>query len=590
MEEIIVQNVCCPLWSRVRLSYLACLIPRPDSVFSWPPSSSLSRPYRNSRPGGSEFVRGIQSHDLEFLEGERSHVDPIQASFPCPRQFCAARSIAAHRRPNMAPPRSGARRRSAAASADSPLSSRRLSVRRREPFKREARDGSTAGAGGDDDGLPLSDEALLLVFSALSATSADLVRCAATCRRWRRLVSPDAAFICRRAQPPRSDPFIRSLALGFFHSRRTDGGAAPEPPRFVPLSAAASRYQPALAALVDGASRVLASRGGRLVLDLRRRANSRTTHTVRLGVCDQVVTAAGAGVDVLPPLRGKDSPSGPFACTVITAADEHGTVTAAQSQPQHASSYRVLLLYNRLSFTALRCYSSDAGSWGPEAQVVGARIGRSQLRGEAHAAVVHHGVVLWPRLAVALRLDSVIEPAPAAPPAAKKGSAGKTPPPPPRYTVAGFSLAARQRRWSMSTRTNAVHRLLGVMPDGELLRVEADQETIRAYWGGRKGGDGDGHGGTDGGCLLGEALKWKWTMHQALMGVHAVRLLWLFEKSGLFIFTATNNTSDHDTHVYTMDVETKQFRTVATGGGEPLLMEMCGYEMDRVALLASLGQ
>ncbi|WVZ94985.1 hypothetical protein U9M48_040802 [Paspalum notatum var. saurae] len=483
----------------------------------------------------------------------------------------------------MAPPRRGAHRRSAAAAAESP---RRLSVRRGEPFKREARDGSTAaaGAGEDDDGLPLSDEALLLVFSALSAASTDLVRCAATCRRWRRLVSADAAFICRRAPPPRADPFIRTLALGLFLTRCTNHRAAPALLWFVPLSAAASRHQPALAAVADGASRVLASRGGRIVLDLRRRANSRTTHAVRLGVCDPVM--GGGGVDVLPPLRGKDSPTGPFACTVITAADEHGTVTGSQSE--HASSYRVLLLYNRRSFTALRCYSSDAGSWGPEAQVVGARIGRSQLRGEAPAAVVHHGVVLWPGLAVALRLDSLLQPAPAVPPAAKKSSAGKTlPPPPPRYTVAGVSLAVRQRHWGMATMT--MNRLLGVMPDGELLRVEADYETIRAYWGGLKGGD-DG-GGMDGGCLLGEALQWKWTMKQALMGVHAVRLRWLFEKSGLFIFTAKSNASDdHDTHVYTMDVETKRFGRVATGGGgDPLLMEMCGYEMDRVALLASLG-
>lgn len=413
-----------------------------------------------------------------------------------------------------------------------------------------------AAAGGDDDGLPLSDESLLLIFSALADTG-DLVRCAATCRRWCRLVSADAAFICRRAPPPPSDPFIRSLALGFFHSR-TDGAA---PPRFVPLSAAAaSRHQPSLDALVDGASRVLASRNGRLVLDLRRRANSKTTHAVRLGVGN---TVADAGVDVLPPLRGKDSPAGPYACTVITAADEHGG-------RDHAS-YRVLLLYNRRGFTALRCYSSEAGSWGPEAQVVGARIGRSQLAGELHAAVVHCGVVFWPRLAVALRLDSLLQPAPAVANGSK---------PPPRYTVAGFSPAPWQHRHS-----NAVHRLLGVMPDGRLLRVEADSETIRAYWGGRHA---DGDGCIRGGCLLGEASKWKWTMKQVLMGVHTVRLRWLLEKSGVVIFTARND-ADPDTHVYTIGIETKQFTRVAAVS-EPSLVEMCGHEMHRATLLGSLGR
>ena len=85
-------------------------------------------------------------------------------------------------------------------------------------------------AAGDDDVLPLNDESLL-VFSALAATVADLVRCAATCRRWRRLVSMDATFICRHV-PRLADLFLRSLALGFFQSQ-TDIVTLPW---FVPLS------------------------------------------------------------------------------------------------------------------------------------------------------------------------------------------------------------------------------------------------------------------------------------------------------------------------------------------------------------------
>ena len=172
----------------------------------------------------------------------------------------------------MPPPRRAARRRSAtaaASAAESPRAvpgNRRLSVRHGEPLKREGR----CGGGGDDDGLPLSDEALLLVFSALSFTTADLVRCAATCRRWRRLVSADAAFICPLATP-RSDPCIGSLALGFFHSHMTDGGVAQ--PRFVPLSAAASRLQPSFSALVDGASRAVGSQNGRLAATARTRGS-----------------------------------------------------------------------------------------------------------------------------------------------------------------------------------------------------------------------------------------------------------------------------------------------------------------------------
>ena len=90
--------------------------------------------------------------------------------------------------------------------------------------------------------------------------------------------------------------------------------------------------------------------------------------------------------------------------------------------------------------------------------------------------------------------------------------------------------------------------------------------------------------------MTGEKLEWKWTMKQALMKVHTVRLRWLCEKSGLVVFTARNG-GDPDTHVYTVDVETKQFRRVATCS-EPAASsgEMCGYEMDRVTLLASLGR
>ncbi|CAO2192993.1 unnamed protein product [Urochloa humidicola] len=80
-------------------------------------------------------------------------------------------------------------------------------------------------------------------------------------------------------------------------------------------------------------------------------------------------------------------------------------------------------------------------------------------------------------------------------------------------------------------------------------------------------------------------------MKQALMRVHTGRLRWLCVKSGLVIFTA-RNCHGPDVHAYTVDVETRQFRRVATAAsGEPALLgEICGYEMDRATLLASLGR
>ncbi|CAO2199812.1 unnamed protein product [Urochloa humidicola] len=77
---------------------------------------------------------------------------------------------------------------SSAAAADPRRGRGLLSALRRDPTKQPHR--------ADDDGTPLTDELLLVIFAGVPDL-ADLVRCAATCRRWRRLVSADAAFICR---------------------------------------------------------------------------------------------------------------------------------------------------------------------------------------------------------------------------------------------------------------------------------------------------------------------------------------------------------------------------------------------------------
>ncbi|KAK3121076.1 hypothetical protein QOZ80_8BG0645670 [Eleusine coracana subsp. coracana] len=499
------------------------------------------------------------------------------------------------------PPRRSHRLSATAAAAEPPRTPRksggRLSVthRRAEQLKPERlRHGGAASADDDDDGLPLSDEALLLVFTALaSSATADLVRCAATCRRWRRLVSVDAAFICRGGgAPPRSDPFIRGLALGFFHFRTADV-QTPAPPRFVPFSsaAAATRYHlPSFAEVAGGASRVVASRNGYVVVDLLRVAKARSTHAVRLGVCNPVIAGGGGAVDVVPPLRGKDSPTGPYTCTVITAADDELGHTETRRVHGDHSWYLVILLYNRRRFTAVRCYSSATGSWGPETEVTGARIGRTHLAGGGlmHAAVVHRGVVFWPRLAVGLPVNSLLHPTPAVTVTTKNnGATTKT-----RHTIAGFSSEEQQQhhhRWWMSP-----ERLVGVTPDGRVLKVEADGETIRAYCGSvtkkKKMEEREDDNGGGWCSRLGTTLQWKWTLMQALVRVHSVTLRWMGEKSGLVLFTA-ENWDGPGTHVYTLDVETKEVTMMATAGGEsPPVGEVCGYEMDRVTLLASLGR
>ncbi|CAL4941213.1 unnamed protein product [Urochloa decumbens] len=98
------------------------------------------------------------------------------------------------------------------------------------------------GGGHDDDGLPLADEILLLIFAGLLDTD-DLARCAATCRRWRRLVSSEASFICR-SHPSRFVP------AGFFHQGEEYGVRAVS--RFVPLSPHTPRAAAAANALFAG--------------------------------------------------------------------------------------------------------------------------------------------------------------------------------------------------------------------------------------------------------------------------------------------------------------------------------------------------
>jgi hypothetical protein len=67
-----------------------------------------------------------------------------------------------------------------------------------------------------DDGTPLTDEILVGIFAGLP----DLVLCAGTCRRWRRLVSGEAAFISRVSRRTRG-VFVRILALGLFYTHPT---------------------------------------------------------------------------------------------------------------------------------------------------------------------------------------------------------------------------------------------------------------------------------------------------------------------------------------------------------------------------------
>ena len=104
---------------------------------------------------------------------------------------------------------------------------------------------------------------------------------------------------------------------------------------------------------------------------------------------------------VLPPLTGKDGVEH-FACTVLTADDYQYQVqdgVAITPPPPRLSSphYRLLVLYNRRDFTAIRSYSSKDGSWSPERRVTGAQLGKRQMRLTRGGVVAGGGSVSYGR-------------------------------------------------------------------------------------------------------------------------------------------------------------------------------------------------
>ncbi|KAL5225810.1 hypothetical protein ABZP36_012449 [Zizania latifolia] len=413
----------------------------------------------------------------------------------------------------------------------------------------------------EDDGLPLCDEILLLIMSLVPDT-ADLVRCAATCRRCRRLVSSDAAFVCQGSTPrPRSDRFIRPLAIGYYKMNIT---AAPlEEPRFVPLRSNSRRRQPLLVDLVDddgrqildASSRVVASRNGLLVAEIGR---TKSGCVLKLCVCNPM----SGEVDILPHLRGRDSP-GSYACALLTVDDLHDLYNCGEdtTPPSSPSSYRLVLIYNRRSFTAVRCFSSDTGLWEPaEAPVVGAKVGRMR----PHAAIIHRGVVFWPRLKFALWWL----------PTATNAD-----------VVKGISMHASFAR---------EQSLLGLLPDGRLCWVQVvNGDKIRVFFLEQAAADNLSLRVDDGifeGC-------WAWQRTIRLSEVMpesspvmAVKLRWFYERSGVVLFTAERSRRFvYEERCYTLNLDTMEVEKA--NGGEPVDgdTDMLGYEIDQLAFLASLG-
>jgi hypothetical protein len=211
----------------------------------------------------------------------------------------------------------------------------------------------------------LPEDVLSAIFSRVPTGDARVARRATTCKRWGRIVAESAAAIARTLPRPCTRLFLPHLAVGILHGPE-DGTARTRrkivvavsrsgQPHFVSMASASLRLED------DGMfdyARLVASRNGRVAFKLLREVRG---DGLTLFVCNPMT----ADVAVLPPLASDDFP-GYYACTMLTGDDLDLDVVP----PRCCSSgfFRLLLVYNRRNFTVLRCYSSNAGRWGPEAR------------------------------------------------------------------------------------------------------------------------------------------------------------------------------------------------------------------------------
>jgi len=439
--------------------------------------------------------------------------------------------------------------------------------RRRRLVEGNVRAKSDVSGGATPSPTTLPDDVLFGIFSRVSGFT-DAARCAATCRRWARVVATRAAPICRALPPPPPGGFLPHLAIGAFLQHQENDGASrrrrarggePAQLRFVPTAFASRLMGPFAGLLGEGGAsfdnaRPVASRNGRVVLQLGREARADG-----LTLC--VWNPMTGDVAMVPTLSGKEFPGHDYACAILTGDDLVDDVPPG--------FFRLLLVYGRRGFTALRSFSSDTGSWGPECKKPGAKISGHVLR-QLGPAVVLHGVAYWPmhRAVFGVRLGSTAAAAAAT------------------MDVCSVPYRYRLTNWKPD------EYVLGVSTDGRLNFVDI------GIIGGR---------GVPIICfstsLLEDAVGYKSTTTSVdrsdedisidLPQIKATRTTpmkpwWFGEKSGTLIFTVEETSST--SAVFALNVATRSLEKLADGvSNHTCCRRLYGYEMDRAALLASVA-
>ncbi|CAL4993346.1 unnamed protein product [Urochloa decumbens] len=348
--------------------------------------------------------------------------------------------------------------------------------------------------------------------------------------------------------------------------------APPQPCCFAVPTAAAPRLlgirSGASISLTDGGvllqhARPVASRNGWVVLELG--LGHADDSRLGLGLC--LFNPMTGGTALLPPLHGEDRPRC-YACALLTADDLR--------EPHGASFFRVLIVYNRSRFTALRAYSSQTNQWGTEvARSSGPKVDNARLRKLGQGAVLR-GVAYWPlrRSALAARLD------------------GGGPEP----------LEVAMLPDGVPSDLPQNERLLGVVtpdvPGGERrlcfvdARFDFDDDDERLHRAGVP-------------CrtvfLMTSVLTTvqgdlKWVTQQGRINLpetmmvrssEAINLRWFCERSGIILFTIGEDSNCPG--AYALDVTTRKVDKVADGAGCGSWRNVVGYEICAAEYLASLA-
>ncbi|CAL4988552.1 unnamed protein product [Urochloa decumbens] len=445
--------------------------------------------------------------------------------------------------------------------------------------------GSSDGGG---EAVPVPHDALTPVLVRLPS-AADVVRSAATCRRWARLVARNAAMLSGAL------PSLRCLTLGFLHqedagitARRRRASAAAAQPCFVPTAAAGKLIglqSPSRTALADAVlglgddrgllehSRPVAARNGWIVLELRQ---ERYTDSLKLCVCNPT----RGGLFMLPPLAGADKP-GDYTCALYTGHD------LATPGPL-STFFRLLIVYNRraCAFTSLRCYSSDSGRWSKEAKRSwGPKIGCLRELGQS---VVVCGVAYWHlrRSAFAVRVDT---PEPTEVPMPPTGPGVRNLPrgwcslgvdADRKLTFIDAGLcndlddAALGKGSGAAVRSNSCHLSVATR---SVFRPGSGDDRCSGQW-----------ERIEGRFIRLEQLKVCFGEDKVPPFGEKMTLRWFCEKSGNLLFTLGEGTSSPGAFV--LNIATKHVEKVADGIDCDSWKNFVGYEMDGAAYLASLSR